>query len=64
MNKLSLKLYLTLQALREEHGQDLIEYVLIGGIVAVGAIAGMGNLAGNLNAAFTKIAGHISTGIT
>jgi Flp pilus assembly pilin Flp len=64
MNKLTLKLYLTLKALREEQGQDLIEYVLIGGIVAVGAIAGMGNLAANLNAAFGKIATHISSNVT
>jgi Flp pilus assembly pilin Flp len=59
-----IKVCVILQALREEQGQDLIEYVLIGGIVAVGAIAGMGNLAANLNAAFTTIAGHISSGIT
>jgi len=64
MNKLTLKLYLMLQALREEHGQDLIEYTLVGGIVGIGAIAGMGNLAGNLNAAFGRIAGHLTTSVT
>ena len=59
-----LKLYLKLQALREEHGQDLIEYTLVGGIVGIGAIAGMGNLAANLNIAFGKIATHLSTSVT
>ena len=61
MNKLMIKLYVTLQALRDERGQDLIEYVLIGGVVAVGAIAGMGNLAANLNAAFGTIADKVSS---
>ena len=41
MNKLMMKLYLKLQALREEHGQDMIEYILVGGVVALGAVAGM-----------------------
>jgi len=35
--------------------------VLIGGVVAVGAIAGMGNLAANLNAAFGNIASKVSS---
>ena len=61
MNAIMIKLYVTLQALRDERGQDLIEYVLIGGVVAVGAIAGMGNLAANLNAAFGNIAGKVSS---
>ena len=55
MNKLTLKLYLFLQALREEHGQDLIEYVLIGGVVALGAVAGMSTFAGQINSAFTSL---------
>jgi len=61
MKTLMIKLYVTLQALRDERGQDLIEYVLIGGVVAVGAIAGMGNLAANLNAAFGNIASKVSS---
>jgi len=61
MNNLMIKLYVTFQALRDEGGQDLIEYVLIGGVVAVGAIAGMGNLAANLNVAFGNIATKVSS---
>ena len=45
---------------KEESGQDLIEYALIGLIVALGAIAGMGTLAGSINAEFTSIASHLS----
>ena len=46
--------------LREESGQDLIEYALIGLIVALGAIAGMGTLAASINQEFTKIASSLS----
>ena len=37
---------------KEEEGQDLVEYVLLVVIVALGAIAGMGTLAGAINTAF------------
>lgn len=45
---------------KEESGQDLIEYALIGLIVALGALAGMGTLAGSINAEFDKIAGSLT----
>ena len=61
MNKLMLKLYLTLQALREEHGQDMIEYILVGGVVALGAIAGMQTFATNINTAFMTLGAKLSS---
>ena len=45
---------------KEESGQDLIEYALIGLLVALGAIAGMGKLASSINAEFTKIASSLT----
>jgi pilus assembly protein Flp/PilA len=45
---------------KDESGQDLIEYALIGLIVALGAIAGMGTLASSINSEFSKIASHLS----
>ena len=45
---------------KEEAGQDLIEYALVGLIVALGAITGMGRLASSLNNEFTKIAGKLT----
>ena len=45
---------------KDESGQDLIEYALIGLIVALGAIAGMGSLASSINKEFTKIASQLS----
>jgi len=44
----------------DESGQDLIEYALIGLIVALGALAGMGQLASSINAEYTKIAGSLT----
>ncbi len=45
---------------KEESGQDLIEYALIGLIIALGALAGMGNLASSINAEFSKIGGSLT----
>lgn len=45
---------------REESGQDLIEYALIGLLIALGAIAGMSTVASSVNAEFTKIAGNLT----
>jgi pilus assembly protein Flp/PilA len=65
MNNLTLKLYLKVQALREalrdECGQDLIEYVLIGGVVALGAVAGMKTFASNVNTAFTSLGSKLTS---
>lgn len=45
---------------KEEAGQDLIEYALIGLLVALGAIAGMGKLAASINAEFSKISSSLT----
>ena len=44
----------------EESGQDLIEYALIGLIVALGAIAGMGFVAGKINNEFSRIGNQLT----
>jgi len=46
--------------LKEESGQDLIEYGLIALIVALGAIAGMGTLASSINDLFAQIGASLS----
>jgi pilus assembly protein Flp/PilA len=46
---------------KEEEGQDLVEYVLLVVIVALGAIAGMGTLATAINSAFGSAAGNLAT---
>ena len=44
MKDLLLKLYIKAQALREEHGQDMVEYALVVGIIALGCHRGYGGL--------------------
>lgn len=44
---------------REESGQDLIEYSLLAAIIAVGAIATMTTLSGDINGVFTKVSGEL-----
>ena len=65
MNQLTAKIYIKLQTVREmlksDNGQDLIEYVLIGGVVALGAIAGMSTFASDVNSAFTNLGGKLTT---
>ena len=41
--------------LRDESGQDLIEYALIAALIALVAITGLNNLSSKLNSTFTKI---------
>jgi pilus assembly protein Flp/PilA len=40
---------------REEEGQDLIEYSLLAALIAVACILAMNTLAGNINGIFAKI---------
>jgi Flp pilus assembly pilin Flp len=52
---------------RDEQGQDLIEYVLIGSFVSIGALLGAQALGGNLNAWYNAVANWVaaaSAGIT
>ena len=45
--------------LKEESGQDLIEYALIAALIAIVAITGLNSLAGKINSQFTKIGGDL-----
>lgn len=58
------KLLLLARLLKEESGQDLIEYALVVALVAFAATAGMSTLAGGINNAFSTIAGVLNTYIT
>lgn len=60
MRDLVLKLYIKMQNLREENGQDLIEYALIAALIALAATAGMTALAGKINTAFTSVGTKLS----
>lgn len=42
--------------IRDDEGQDLIEYVLLGSFIAILAIAGVTSLGTNLNNWYSKVA--------
>ncbi|GGA62587.1 hypothetical protein GCM10011507_12670 [Edaphobacter acidisoli] len=60
MNKLW-KLSVMLQILKDERGQDLVEYALVVALVALAATAGMNSLATAINAAFTAVGTKLGT---
>ena len=49
------KAVLALKIWRDKHGQDLIEYALMAGFVAVAAGALMTNVASSISTVFSKI---------
>jgi pilus assembly protein Flp/PilA len=63
MNKLNNYL-LKLHVWRDEQGQDLVEYALAAGMVAVAAVAAMPALSSTVNTVFSKIGSIITANIT
>jgi Flp pilus assembly pilin Flp len=45
---------------KEESGQDLIEYALIGLLIALAAIATMGTVGQSINKEFSKVASSLT----
>lgn len=64
MKHMFLKFYVKAQILREDHGQDLIEYALVVALIAFAAIAGMNSVATQINVAFGKIGNKLTASIT
>jgi pilus assembly protein Flp/PilA len=64
MRNAILRLLVKAQWLKEESGQDLVEYALVVALVAFAATAGMNTLATALNAAFSTVAATLGTYIT
>jgi pilus assembly protein Flp/PilA len=52
-----------LRVWKETGGQDLVEYALAAGLVAVAAVACMPGLSGTVNNVFTKIGSIISNSV-
>jgi len=59
-----LNLSVMLQLLKDENGQDLIEYALVVALIAFAATAGMSDLAGALNTAFNHMGTKLGSYIT
>ena len=64
MRDFLLKLYVKAQILKEDSGQDLIEYALVVALIAFAATAGMGTVATKINAAFGNIGTKLDTYIS
>ena len=61
MRDLLTKLYVKMQILKDESGQDLIEYALVVALIAFAATAGMQVVATDINQAFTQIGTKLTT---
>jgi Flp pilus assembly pilin Flp len=60
---LSSKTAVLFNALKEEHGQDLVEYAAIITVIVLGLIVGMGTLANGINNAMSSVATTINAQI-
>ncbi len=58
-----MKAYVWAQILKDEQGQDLVEYALVVALIAFAAIVGMNNVASQINLAFSKIGSKIISAI-
>lgn len=58
------KIHVVMQTVREELGQDLVEYALVVALIALAATAGMGTLASDINNAFSAVGSTVSSYIT
>jgi len=52
-----------LSLLRDESGQDLIEYALVAAILGLAAVAGMSSLASNISNAFSAVGSKLSSAV-
>lgn len=60
---LSFKMETLVASLKNEQGQDLIEYALVVALIAFAATAGMKVLANDINLAFTNIGSDLTSAI-
>ena len=60
MKNLIAKLHIAIMNLKNDEGQDLVEYALLIALIAFACTAGMGTLATSINSAFSAIAGRLT----
>ena len=63
MNDLLLKVYIKAQILKEDSGQDLVEYSLIAALIAFGTVAGMNGLSDQINVAFSRVGSKVISAV-
>ncbi len=49
--------------LRDESGQDLIEYALVAGLIGLGAVVAMSGLATKIGSAFNSVGSQLSSAV-
>ena len=49
--------------LKDESGQDLIEYALVAGLIGLGAVVAMSGLATNIASSFNSIGNQLSSAV-
>jgi pilus assembly protein Flp/PilA len=52
---------LFIRLVKEDSGQDLIEYALIAALIALGAVAGMKTLATDISSAFSTVGSNLTS---
>ena len=60
MSNLIIKMHIAFQNLKNEEGQDLVEYALLVALIAFACTAGVGRLATSINSAFSKLGGAMT----
>jgi pilus assembly protein Flp/PilA len=58
---LSVKIEALIRALRDENGQDMVEYAIVMGLIAMGCVAAMNSLAGTIATGFGSVGTHLTT---
>lgn len=61
MNDRLTALYVWFKQLKDENGQDLVEYALAVALIAFAAVVGMETLANGINNAFNNISNTLET---
>ena len=55
-----LKMYMKFQGLKNDEGQDLVEYALLVALVALVCVTGINNVATAVNSVFTNISSSLA----
>jgi pilus assembly protein Flp/PilA len=65
MKNLAVRFYVAVQtlrdALKDENGQDMVEYAIVMGLIAMGATVAMKGLATTIGTGFTSIGTKLTT---
>jgi len=55
-----LKMYVKFQGLKNDEGQDLVEYALLVALIALVCVSGVNNVATAINSVFTNISSSLA----